>query len=279
MARARCPTGFPSSVRLWAVLSRIVSIYGDAERAKRLLDAHERPDNTAFMHLQTGLPAVTRPPKTGRRKRPTVTQTAPPETREFGVHLKVQRALANIRTDLDAFCDTEAWALMADAYQLTGRIVPRRYGHCRARPGRVARSGGASTPSATSLAQRSLTRRFLKLLQVGKERFLKSARMTPYVFATANVLIGTAPGRRGGWRMAAADTARHLRSTSLGSDHHRSRRDLHRFRKAIREADRRLRLRHRHARSSRHPRLFSLLGLQLGAGRALVLCGQRQASR
>ena len=40
----------------------------------------------------------------------------------------VQRALAQVRTDLDAFCEVEAWSLMADAYQLTGRIVPARAG-------------------------------------------------------------------------------------------------------------------------------------------------------
>ena len=187
------------SVRLPAVLSRIVSIYGDAEREQRLLDAHERPDNTAFMHLQTGLPAVTRPPKPVGGEA-TVTQTAPPETREFGVHLKVQRALANIRTDLDAFCDTEAWALMADAYQLTGRIVPRRAGIAGlGRPG--SEVGWRFNAVSDLLGAAEPDPRFLKLLQVGKERFLKSARMTPYVFATANVLTGLllAAAAVGGW--------------------------------------------------------------------------------
>ncbi len=57
------------SVRLPAVLGRIVAIYGDAEREERLLDALEERDNTAFMHLQTGLPAPIR------------TQSAPTSTR------------------------------------------------------------------------------------------------------------------------------------------------------------------------------------------------------
>ncbi len=108
------------STRLPAVLGRVVSIYGDAEREQRLLSALQRRDTVAFMHLQTGLPAMTRAPGgdqlAGRRWR----------RREFGVHLDVQRALANVRTDLDAFCDVEAWSLMADGYQLAGRIVPSR---------------------------------------------------------------------------------------------------------------------------------------------------------
>ena len=194
------PDRVQPSVRLPAVFSRIVSIYGDAEREQRLLDAHDRPDNTAFMHLQTGLPAVTRAPTVGEKKEDTYTQTAPPETREFGVHLKVQSALANIRTDLDAFCDTEAFALMADAYQLTGRIVPGRDGIAKlGKPGSqvdwpfnvVSDLLGAPRPDP----------RFLKVLEVGKERFLKPARMTPYLFAIANALTGLllAAAAVGGW--------------------------------------------------------------------------------
>ena len=43
--------------------------------------------------------------------------------------------------------------------------------------------------------------RFLKVLEVGKERFLKPARMTPYLFAIANVLTGLllAAAAVGGW--------------------------------------------------------------------------------
>jgi NTE family protein len=183
------------SVRLPAVLGRIVSIYGDAEREQRLLDALEEPDNTAFMHLQTGLPALTRTPG-----QVTVTETAPLETNEFGVRLDVQRALANIRTDLDAFCDTEAWALMADGYQLAGRIVPGRAGITA-----LGHSGGEVGWSFNAvsdfLGAVEPDPRFLQVLQVGKERFLKPARMTPGAFAVTNVLIGLllAGGALGGW--------------------------------------------------------------------------------
>ena len=75
------------------------------------------------MHLQTGLPARERTPggKVSEKE-------ATLESTDFGVLEDVQRALAQVRTDLDSFCEVEAWSLMADAYQLTGRIVPTRAG-------------------------------------------------------------------------------------------------------------------------------------------------------
>ena len=171
------------SRRLTAVVGRVVSIYGDAEREQRLLAALERGDSVAFMHLQTGLPATTLAP--GGEA---VTESVRMETTEFGVHLDVQRALANVRTDLDAFCEVEAWSLMADGYQLAGRIIP-------ARPG-VASLGvpGATATWAFGAVAEELGRatpdpRFLKILHTSKERFLKPARMIPGGLALANTVV------------------------------------------------------------------------------------------
>jgi len=161
------------SIRMPSVLGRVISIYGDAEREQRLLAALQHPDSVAFMHLQTGLPAATRSPRGDA-----VVQTVPTKTAEFGVHVDVQRALANIRTDLDAFSDLEAWSLMADGYLLAGRIVPSRSG--------VAALGTQHAPAswpfddvANELGRSSPDPELLKVLRVGKERFLKPARMTP----------------------------------------------------------------------------------------------------
>jgi predicted acylesterase/phospholipase RssA len=171
------------STRLPAVLGRVVSIYGDAEREQRLLSALQHRDAVAFMHLQTGLPALTRKPGGA-----TETEAVKLETTEFGVHLDVQHALANLRTDLDAFSDAEAWALMADGYLLAGRIVPLRPG--------VAGLGTPSTPVgwafdavAQQLGPAAPDPRFLKILQVGKERFLKPARMVKGGLMLANAFI------------------------------------------------------------------------------------------
>jgi predicted acylesterase/phospholipase RssA len=158
------------STRLPAVLGRVVSIYGDAEREQRLLAALERGLDVAFMHLQTGLPASTRTPRGEVAEQPARLPSS-----EFGVAEEVQRALAQIRTDLDAFCDVEAWSLMADAYRLAGTIVPRRTG-VAALGTPVGATGWAFDAVAGQLGDPDPD--YLKVLHVGKERFLKPARMT-----------------------------------------------------------------------------------------------------
>ena len=173
------------STRPPAVLGRVISIYGDAEREQRLLQLLRAGDTVAFMHLQTGLPARERTPG-GKveEQEASLTSTA------FGVLEEVQRALARARTDLDAFCEIEAWALMVDSYQLTGEIVPKKA---------ALAALGASGPTrewpfevvAEQLAQPS--ERFLKMLRTSKERFLKPARMTwPLLPLTLLLLVATA---------------------------------------------------------------------------------------
>jgi predicted acylesterase/phospholipase RssA len=178
------------STRIPAVLGRVVSIYGDAEREQRLLSALQHPDAVAFMHLQTGLPAQTRTPGGQARE-----EAVRLETTEFGVHQDVQHALANIRTDLDAFAEVEAWALMADGYRLTGRIIPARPGVASlGAPATGARFGWAFDAVAEQLGPAAPEPRFLKILQVGKQRFLKPARMTGGGVALVNTLIAAVLG-------------------------------------------------------------------------------------
>ena len=175
----------PSS-RLPAVLGRVVSVYGDAEREQRLLELLGRGDTVAFMHLQTGLPAPTMPPIGQRTKEePRVPSS------DFGVAEGVQRAHAEVRTDLDAFCEVEAWSLMADAYRLAGRIVPSRKG--------VASLGAPAAERewpfnvvATQLGQP--TERYLKVMRSAKQRFLKPGRMTPGVLPLTILLLLAAAG-------------------------------------------------------------------------------------
>src|SRR4051794_4878843 len=181
------------STRLPAVLGRVISVYGDAEREQRLLELLRGGGSVGFMHLQTGLPARERTP--GGQVSEQETKI---ESTDFGVTEEVQRALAQVRTDLDAFCEVEAWSLMADAYQLTGRIVPGR-----------AQIASLGTPGAVQewpfdvvaehLAQPSA--RFLKVLHASKERFLKPARMTPALLPLTLLLLlaGLGAGAWGLW--------------------------------------------------------------------------------
>jgi NTE family protein len=169
------------STRLPATLGRVISIYGDAEREQRLLQLLRAGGTVAFMHLQTGLPARERTP--GGK---VTEQEASLTSTGFGVDEDVQRALAQVRTDLDAFCEIEAWALMADSYQLTGEIVPKQAGLAAL---------GTTGPDrqwpfevvAEQLAQPS--ERFLKLLHASKERFLKPARMTSFLLPLTLLLV------------------------------------------------------------------------------------------
>ena len=169
------------SNRLPAVLGRVISIYGDAEREQRLLQLLAAGDTVAFMHLQTGLPAHERTPG-GKVEEHEVALTST----GFGVREDVQRALAQVRTDLDAFCEVEAWALMADSYQLTGEIVPKKAG--------LAALGtpGPDQEWPFEVVAEQLARpseRFLKLLHVSKERFLKPSRMTPLLLPLTLLLL------------------------------------------------------------------------------------------
>jgi len=174
------------STRLPAVLGRVISIYGDAEREQRLLQLLREGASVAFMHLQTGLPARERTP--GGKVSEKETKI---ESTDFGVVEDVQRALAQVRTDLDAFCEVEAWSLMADAYQLTGKIVPTRTGIAAL---------GTPGPDAEwpfevvseQLAQPS--KKFLKVLHVSKERFMKPSRMLPAMLPVVLLLLLAALG-------------------------------------------------------------------------------------
>jgi NTE family protein len=138
------------------------------------------------MHLQTGLPARERTPGGVVTEQETTL-----ESTDFGVLEDVQRALAQVRTDLDAFCEVEAWSLMADAYQLTERVVPTR--------AELAALGTPGPPQewpfgvvAEQLAQPS--ERFLKVLHAAKERFLKPARLTPGLLVATLALLLAALG-------------------------------------------------------------------------------------
>jgi NTE family protein len=174
------------STRLPAVLGRVVSIYGDAEREQRLLELLERGDSVGFMHLQTGLPARTMPVQGAAS-----TEEAELPTSEFGVAEGVQRAHAEVRTDLDAFCEVEAWSLMADAYQLAGRILPTRTA-LAALGTPIGEREWAFDVVEGQLGKPS--ERYLKLMRVSKQRFLKPARMTPGVLPLILLLMLAALG-------------------------------------------------------------------------------------
>jgi predicted acylesterase/phospholipase RssA len=177
------------ATRIPAVLERVVSIYGDAEREQRLLRALELGKG-AFVHLESGLQAYTRAPG----KEP-VPRERGLTTADFGVDERVQLALAQVRTDLDAFCEVEAWSLMADGRALVATVVPKRP---------VAELG-------TALGQREWafdavadelsapSARYLKLLGTAKQQFGKPLLLWPRVVAALVGLVALAALGAAAW--------------------------------------------------------------------------------
>jgi len=53
----------------------------------------------------------------------------PKDITSYGILKKIQQQVAAIRTDLDSFCDEEAFALMTSAYRMTECEFPRRFGN------------------------------------------------------------------------------------------------------------------------------------------------------
>ena len=242
------------STRLPAVLGRVISVYGDAEREQRLLQLLSAGDSTGFMHLQTGLPARERTPGGQVSEK-----EAKIESTDFGVLEDVQRALAQVRTDLDSFCEVEAWALMADAYQLTERIVPTRAGLT------ALRHSGPRRRVAVRGRRRAARPAEQKVPQAVAhfEAALLQARANADAAAARDALApARCPRRRRLRPLALADAARD------GALHRRARRprrgrDLRELREQVREAGRDRDLRRRPpgvARDSAGPRLVAPTG-------------------
>jgi len=115
------------------------------EAEYREVDARRRSGvlkGTMFVHLKKDLDVapvnwIGAPPVAGA---PPITQTT-----DYGVQRDVQHALANVRTDLDSFSDTEAYALMLSGYRMTAVEMSARCRGWRSR-NRQAGAAGSRTP-------------------------------------------------------------------------------------------------------------------------------------
>jgi hypothetical protein len=91
-----------------SLLGRSISVYGDRVREEQLVAVDW--DKNTLLHLREGLPR--RIAKVGAEE-----LEAPPATVP-GVSDRAQKPLAQMRTDLDAFSDFEAYSLMLDGYRI-----------------------------------------------------------------------------------------------------------------------------------------------------------------
>ncbi len=112
----------PSS-GLLGVLLRSVGISQSRVREAEYYDLSKQKRSTLlreflFLHLKQDLKAAT----IAWKDRPPVLKADPVKedrSTAYGIDRDVQRLLSGIRTDLDSFCEAEAYALMTSAYRMT----------------------------------------------------------------------------------------------------------------------------------------------------------------
>lgn len=173
-------------------LIRDFAIQADRIRDAQLSFIEEDP-KAAVVHLRRGL---------GGREVPWLRadgSPAPPPPPEepqvlsFGVDRDVQELLSQVRTDLDAFSETEAMALMCDAYKMSREALP-------AGPEVVALADPAAPAERIPWRFEEIepwlsapTPDFRKRLEVARGRFLKAVKIDPWLWlpvaAYAAVLV------------------------------------------------------------------------------------------
>ncbi len=136
----------------------------------RELSARQRSSRLrelSFLHLKRDLDAGT---VDWKQPGAASTPTAAPKSTPYGVPEPVQAALAAIRTDLDAFSETEAQALILSGYLQAGKYVPQEI---RSLPARQA--AGASWPFL-ALRSQLTSPDLLRELRLGSRRFFRGPR-------------------------------------------------------------------------------------------------------
>jgi predicted acylesterase/phospholipase RssA len=171
------------SARIPDVLGRASSIQGDQNREQRMLRALERGDDrTLFVHLLTGVPAVTLAPSPDGADSTAVSEAVPSvRAAESGVDPGVQRLLAQMRTDLDAFSEVESASLECDGYRICSVRAAESPSLCRLfSDGPLPAPGGWSFAAAEPFLA-SPPPAYLRRLRVSRQRFFKSLRLLPRV--------------------------------------------------------------------------------------------------
>ena len=119
---------------------------------------------------------------------------APPKAvTSYGILKKIQEKVAAIRTDLDSFCDQEAFALMTSAYRMTEFEFPQRFGNFP--------TSSASRPDwrflkvESAMTDPTRSDSLAKLLDVSRQRALKIWLLsTPLKIAGIVLLIAALAG-------------------------------------------------------------------------------------
>jgi NTE family protein len=175
--------------RTWFALSlgRSASIAGDRIRDEQLTHLPSERRKYALMHLRKGLDGVGIPPDS-QASDPVAERDPEYDTAAFGVNAGAQRALAEIRTDLDVFTETEARALELDGYLMSGTELALREFDTLGDPDLAPEA----TPDWNFLALKSKLASgddaLLSTLRAGRHKFLRLFWLRP-VLACAFALV------------------------------------------------------------------------------------------
>jgi NTE family protein len=177
------------ATRIPGVGGRANSILSDRVRDEQLAHASERPEPIALMHLRKGLLGPVELPLADDGKpvedAPKEKLTVKPLSGDFGISMDAQRLLSRVRTDLDSFSDTEAFALMLDAYSMTSFVMSR--------DPRFAKFMTTSPPVGSPVPERwdfraveeqtgaaILPAAYRRQLAVARQRFFKPISLVPH---------------------------------------------------------------------------------------------------
>jgi predicted acylesterase/phospholipase RssA len=165
--------------RTWFALSlaRSASIAGDRIRDEQLTYLPAEGRKYALMHLRKGLKAVAIPPDSPLA--PTDEPRPEYDTAAFEVDARAQKALSEIRTDLDFFSATEADSLELDGYLMSGTELGLRefdaLGDRDLRPQTTPEWGFLAIGPKLASGDDAL----LAKLQAGRHKFLRLFHLRP----------------------------------------------------------------------------------------------------
>jgi NTE family protein len=185
------------ATRIPGVGGRANSILSDRVRDEQLAHASERPEPIALMHLRKGLVGPVELPLADDGKpvedAPKETLAVKPLSGEFGITMDAQRLLSRVRTDLDSFSDTEAFALMLDGYSMTSFVMSRDQRFAEF----LAKSPPANSPVPERWDFRTLEEQtgaailepsYRRQLKVARQRFFKPISLVPHGISAIKAL-------------------------------------------------------------------------------------------
>lgn len=178
--------------RIGPTINRCRNILMDRVRELQLARLSEkRPGNVVLIHMMREMGTSELKPIGPADHGHIINDRAETEVTSFGVERRVQTLLARMRTDLDAFSDTEAMALMADGYLMTRRMFDELEQRQAGWTEGLAYPFKAWRFSAVFDVLRQPSAGLLKRLNAARFRFFKGQKLVPRLRFEAGLLVST----------------------------------------------------------------------------------------